>query len=434
MKISENHSLEQLSFALFLFYSKVDFLFEKKEILKMAEKKARTFDLDAMLGQTIKSAQERSKDVLEAREKKVAELAKEKAEKAKQAKAKENENVVKATVTVADDNNDDDEFAGPAMPAGFTPTIFKQPTKPVATTKVTEKESVSSDSEDSSDETSSSDDDEDDGAIDSAKRMTLPISSEISLKHGSKPIAALALDEAGARLLTGGNDYQMKFWDFPGMTQTLEPFRYLEPQEGHQIRSLSWSSSGDNILVVTGSSQPLIYDRDGFLICTSTKGDNYLMDSSKTPGHQAMVNQGMWHPHNREVYVTCANDGTVRQWNVDKREKDMFGCIVMKHTDVRKSKDRRGKRSTPTTISYDRTGKLIASGAMDGQIQIWDTRRTVAPKIKIPNAHQADMTITNVTFSYDNNVLASRSDDGFLKLWDVRNTKKVLAARYVLYS
>ena len=38
--------------------------------------------------------------------------------------------------------------------------------------------------------------------------MTLPISSEISLKHGNKPISACALDEAGARLLTGGDDYQ----------------------------------------------------------------------------------------------------------------------------------------------------------------------------------------------------------------------------------
>ena len=61
----------------------------------------------------------------------------------------------------------------------------------------------------------------------------------------------------------------MKFWDFPGMTQTLEPFRYLEPQEGHQIRSLSYSVSGDNILVCTGSATPLLYDRDGLLVATS---------------------------------------------------------------------------------------------------------------------------------------------------------------------
>lgn len=73
------------------------------------------------------------------------------------------------------------------------------------------------------------------------------------------------------------------------MTQTLEPFRYLEPQEGHHIKSLSYSASGDNILVVTGSCQPLLYDRDGFLVATSVKGDNYLMDATKTPGHQGNI-------------------------------------------------------------------------------------------------------------------------------------------------
>ena len=83
----------------------------------------------------------------------------------------------------------------------------------------------------------------------------------------------------------------------------------------------------------------------------------------------------------------------------------------------------------PDKNSTFRTGNLIANGAMDGQIQVWDTRRTVAPKIKLLNAHQADSQITNVTFSYDNNALASRGEDGFLKVWDIRNTKKTLAVR-----
>ena len=57
----------------------------------------------------------------------------------------------------------------------------KQPPKP----KVT-KESDSSDSDSSDSDTSDSDEDEDNGGINSASRMTLPISSEISLKHGVK--------------------------------------------------------------------------------------------------------------------------------------------------------------------------------------------------------------------------------------------------------
>ena len=57
------------------------------------------------------------------------------------------------------------------------------------------------------------------------------------------------------------------------MTQTLEPFRYMEPQEGYHIRDLSYSVTGDNILVTTGSSTPMLYDRDGFLVAACLKGN-----------------------------------------------------------------------------------------------------------------------------------------------------------------
>ena len=121
-----------------------------------------------------------------------------------------------------------EEDVGPMLPPGFVPTVAAPSS---SKTKNSEK-----DAEDESSDSDSSDSDSSDDEDDS--RMILPISSEITLNHGTKPIPAMALDPSGARLLTGGNDYMMKFWDFPGMTQTLEPFRYLEPQEGHQIRDL----------------------------------------------------------------------------------------------------------------------------------------------------------------------------------------------------
>ena len=69
---------------------------------------------------------------------------------------------------------------------------------------------------------------------------------------------------------------------------------------------------------------------------------------------------------------------------------------------------------------------MICTGNDDGSIQIWDCKRTVAPKIRIFGAHTVNETITSVCYSYDNTVLASRSTDGTVKLWDLRNTKKVL--------
>lgn len=375
---------------------------------------------------------------------------------------------------VANSTEEEDEAdVGPAIPAGFLMPKFGQMTK----------KSEDHQSDDSSDDgdSDSTDDDEDD---DDVNQMTLPISSSIKLLHGKKPISALALDPSGARLLTGGDDYNLKFWDFPGMTQTLEPFRYMEPQEGYHIRDLSYSVTGDNILVTTGSATPMLYDRDGFLVASCKKGnstkvsitvlcqeqndfflnmayaivlkimfvkngfpnnnlifliqvnnafiigDNYLMDASKTMGHQAMCNGGRFHPFERGWFLTVANDGTVRQWDVEERKKDMFGCVVMEHFDVRKVRNKQGKRSTPTACTYDRQGRMIATGNDDGSIQIWDCKRTVAPKVQIWNAHKPFMDrITSVSYSYDNTMLASRSTDGTVKLWDLRKPKEVYAVR-----
>ena len=78
---------------------------------------------------------------------------------------------------------------------------------------------------------------------------------------------------------------------------------------------------------------------------------------------------------------------------------------------------------------FFRTGQLVGVGSNDGQIQIWDIKRTVAPKKKIFNAHLNAHDITSVQFSYDNTLIASRSTDGFVKIWDLRNIKTPLNTR-----
>ena len=42
-------------------------------------------------------------------------------------------------------------------------------------------------------------------------------------------ISALGLDPAGARLITGSYDYDIKFWDFAGMDNSLQSFRSMTP-------------------------------------------------------------------------------------------------------------------------------------------------------------------------------------------------------------
>jgi hypothetical protein len=64
-----------------------------------------------------------------------------------------------------------------------------------------------------------------------------------SAAHG-KCVTAIAADRAGARLLTGGEDYQLQMFDFGGMKRDMRSFRKLEPMEGYPINALSFSPSG----------------------------------------------------------------------------------------------------------------------------------------------------------------------------------------------
>ncbi|XP_074425872.1 WD repeat-containing protein 70 [Larus michahellis] len=384
-------------------------------------KKARTFDLEAMFEQTRRTAVERSRKVLEAREREKEEQAEKEfrsqatdpSASASSATGAGSTSTQRETVCSesedssdeeltgpsmqsqssaqgpaedAGDDDEDDEFIGPPLPPGF---------------------------KDSDDDNDNDDTEEEDN--NPVKKI--PDSHEITLQHGTKTVSALGLDPSGARLITGGYDYDVKFWDFAGMDASLQAFRSLQPCECHQIKSLQYSSTGDVILVVSGNSQAKVLDRDGFPVMECIKGDQYIVDMTNTKGHTAMLNSGCWHPKIKEEFLTCSNDGTVRTWDVNNEKK---------HKSVFKPRSVQGKRVIPTTCTYSRDGKLIAAGCQDGSIQIWDRNMTVHTKFHCRQAHAPGTDTSCLTFSYDGTVLASRGGDDTLKIWDIRQFKKPL--------
>ncbi|XP_059395033.1 WD repeat-containing protein 70 [Carassius carassius] len=364
-------------------------------------KKARTFDLEAMFEQTRRTAIERSQRILEEREKQETEASSSSQSSKPSASRKQDSDVIGPPLPVvlsaqpeeSDDDDDDDDVVGPPLPPGY-------------------KHSTADDDDDDDDDDMN--DEEDDSPV---KRI--PDSHEITLQHGSKSVSALALDPSGARLVTGGFDYDVKFWDFAGMDSALHAFRSLQPCECHQIRSLQYSVTGDVILVVAGNSQAKVLDRDGFQVMECIKGDQYIVDMANTKGHTAMLNDGCWHPKIKEEFLTCSNDGTVRTWDLTSEKK---------HKSVFKPRSLQGKRVTPTCCTYSRDGKLIAAGCQDGTIQIWDRNLSVHTKFHCRQAHAAGSDTTCLTFSYDGVTLASRGGDDTLKTWDIRNFRKPLAA------
>lgn len=82
------------------------------------------------------------------------------------------------------------------------------------------------------------DEDDDDGADDGAPEDLMkyyPMSHEIILKDHTKAVTALAVDPPGARVITGGYDYDVKMWDFGGMSGDFKPFKSFEPYENYHV-------------------------------------------------------------------------------------------------------------------------------------------------------------------------------------------------------
>ena len=52
-------------------------------------------------------------------------------------------------------------------------------------------------------------------------------------------------------------------------------------------------------MVVTGSSQMKVFDRDGKERGETAKGDMYIRDLRNTKGHVSPCTFGQWHPNDR---------------------------------------------------------------------------------------------------------------------------------------
>ena len=259
-----------------------------------------------------------------------------------------------------------------------------------------------------SDEDDDDDDEDDNEATLTSDMDSLPITHEIKLKNHTRTVSALTLDPAGARLVTGGYDYDVKFWDFAGMDRSFRPFRSIEPCGGHQIHELQYSLTGDRVLIISGSARAKLYNRDGNEVCEYIKGDPYIRDMRHTDGHIAALTSGTWHPTDGKTFATSSQDGSLRIWDVERKRKQ-------KSVIAYKSRER-GGRSPATAITYSPDAKLIAGAFQDGTINLWGSNGPfIRPTHAIADAHQKTTETSSLLFSRDNRTLVSRGGDDTVK-------------------
>ena len=277
------------------------------------------------------------------------------------------------------------------------------------------------DSDDDDDDEDNDDEDDDDNPVNK-----IPASHEVEMVHGTKAVISLTGDSSGVRLASGSVDYNLNFWDFSGMDKSMKSFRTIQPCENHPIRCLQYSITGDMLLVISGSSQAKVLDRDGFEKLECVKGDQYITDMARTKGHVAGLTYGCWHSTKKEEFLTSSLDSTLRIWDFP-RSKEQKQVI--------KTRAQGGLKTVPSSCTYNREGNLIAAGCTDGSIQTWDTRKMFVHTTHcIRDAHQKGSEISSVVFSYVGHSLATRGSDDTMKLWDMRSFKKPLHVFQNLYS
>ena len=176
-------------------------------------KKAQQFDVDSMFATVAKSAFEKNFD----QNQKLEEEGRAELESDYVPRVSQSSQAVKQSSSEKpnendndSDDSDDSDMVGPAPPPPSDNTK-----KPMSKVK---------------DGDEDDEEDEEEGEREETPVDRIPHSHEVSLAHGDKAITSLALDPSGSRVISGGADYELKFWDFAGeeTKENLLKVGYLE--------------------------------------------------------------------------------------------------------------------------------------------------------------------------------------------------------------
>ncbi|CAP69000.1 uncharacterized protein PODANS_7_9580 [Podospora anserina S mat+] len=267
-----------------------------------------------------------------------------------------------------------------------------------------------------SDSNSDSDDDDDDSESDEEDEAArFPVSHEVVFTTHDRAVTSIALDPAGARMLTGSLDGTIKFHDFSSMTPTtLRAFKSVGPVGEQQvglaqipirssISSLVGIQGGAFLCVTAPSTSQELCRGMAMSLTEFVKGDMYLRDMNHTK--VAIAGSRIWDVNNKRS-----------QKEVIVFKSKAPGCAG---------------RTRMTAVAWGAPpsggAPVIVSAALDGSLVMYSGNGPFSrPAAEIRDAHKADTWTGGIDISSDGRMVVTRGGDGLIKLWDTRKFKQPL--------
>lgn len=236
---------------------------------------------------------------------------------------------------------------------------------------------------------------------------------QIIQAHGfNEPVLSMHFNAAEGIVVTSGNDGLIKTWD----SSLKEIGQTLDMTEDLDGDGKSDSGAADGIVIGLFSYQDkILIGTKGCDIFEATMPSNpsegYEL-SRITWGHsKSKIHCMSLHP-NRDEFITCGKDKTIRIWSIRSHEQ-----INIRQLHIQ-----------GTAVSYNCTGEIVAMGMIDGSVALIDTTTSLL-RVYATFSHSSSP-ITVICFSKDSKYLVVGSKDTNIYVYKQTNDKKY--ARYAI--
>jgi WD40 repeat protein/serine/threonine protein kinase len=226
------------------------------------------------------------------------------------------------------------------------------------------------------------------------------------LKGHTDAVYCLSVSPDGKTVASGSMDRTVRLWDV-STGEELGP-----PLEGTSRGIVSVAFSHDGKRVAAGSRDQLIYIWDA---ATRTK-------LAALAGHT----DGIWcldFSPDDKILASGSRDQSIRLWDMDSLQPHASLPMMNGHTD------------RVASVCFSPDGTMLASASYDHTVCVRDLKtgkpiwtRAVSSNASANNTNARNW-LTSVAFNRDGTVLACGADDGMVRLWDAATGRQLHADR-----